>query len=256
MGRFWKHVTWTETPNGCWEVDEIFRSPEGYGVISWYEWGLRRSTGIHRVVCEEMWGLEPGQHVRHLCNNPPCINPAHLRGGSPAENAADREASGNTLRGERNGFAKLSEAAAEEIRSRYLAGATGEELAIAFGVAAGTIYSLLSGRTWRHLGDNIKRSVPRILREEDVIAIRTCALSDAELGDKYGVSPKTIATARNGHNWRSLNNICPPRKIRKRPTVDAQREIASAVGSLKEVAAQFGISEPTVKKYRKAMETK
>ncbi len=38
----------------------------------------------------------PKAIVRHLCNNPLCVNPKHLAAGSAKENAADRTAAGRT----------------------------------------------------------------------------------------------------------------------------------------------------------------
>jgi hypothetical protein len=47
----------------------------------------RRHVGAHRVAWELTNGPIPaGQVVHHICRSPLCVNPAHLRVGSQAEN--------------------------------------------------------------------------------------------------------------------------------------------------------------------------
>lgn len=44
-----------------------------------------------RFIFEQTWGvkLQPGQVVRHTCDNPPCVNPMHLMVGTQKDNARD-----------------------------------------------------------------------------------------------------------------------------------------------------------------------
>ena len=68
--------------------------PDGYGYTT-FEGKQRRA---HRVALARAKGLSmaaiEGLVVLHLCDNPPCCNPAHLLLGTQAENVADCHAKG------------------------------------------------------------------------------------------------------------------------------------------------------------------
>ena len=78
--------------------------------------------------------------VLHFCDNPPCINPEHLRVGTDAENVADRQArgrfvKGHVYRGETNPGAKLSNQQVSDLRTRYAQGGIRQEaLASEYGI--------------------------------------------------------------------------------------------------------------------------
>lgn len=141
--RFWAKVNKTAS---CWEWTGA-RSPQGYGLI-------RTKTGqskAHRVAFELTKGcIPPGLMVRHQCDNPGCVNPAHLAVGSASDNANDRSVRGRSAdrRGERHPMAKLNSAMVGLIRHSSL---SGKMLADIFDISQALVSRIKGNKIWKHL---------------------------------------------------------------------------------------------------------
>lgn len=91
--RFWSKVdtSGTEEHPDCWEWT-AYRRPTGYGHFRF----RGKQWKAHRVAYTLIKGEIPeGQCVLHIeCDNPPCVNPAHLKTGTQADNMRDRDQKG------------------------------------------------------------------------------------------------------------------------------------------------------------------
>ena len=109
----------------------------------------------HRVAWTLLRGVIPhGRWVLHTCDNPPCVNPAHLFLGDRSANMRDREnkGRGNHPKGTAHWKAKLTDDDVRTIRARYAAGGvTQEALAAEYGVQHPTIGQIVRYKHWRHV---------------------------------------------------------------------------------------------------------
>jgi hypothetical protein len=132
-------------PDDCWPW-KLKKDRDGYGVLK----VDGKNIKAHKVMHGLFYAHRAGPVVRHLCNNPACVNPNHLCAGTHAENAADRVAAHRSgdLRGERNGRSKLTTAQVIEIRASK---APGAELARAYGISKVMACRIRRGAAWAHV---------------------------------------------------------------------------------------------------------
>ena len=160
---FWAKVE-VSGPEECWLWTGERRL--GYGIL-----GRPR---VHRIyahraswVLANQQEIPAGMCVCHRCDNPLCINPAHLFLGTPSDNAKDMwnkgrgrafpgaDAYSRARKGEDHPMAILSEADVKEIRRLSKEeGLKPKQLAAMFGVSQVTAWNIVTNRSWKHVGAN------------------------------------------------------------------------------------------------------
>lgn len=141
--RFWEKV---DKSGECWIWTGALLKT-GYGSIRID----RKAERAHRVAYELTVGPIPqGLLLRHSCDNPKCVNPAHLIPGTKRENTQDAIDRGQHLVGERDTKSKLSNNAVATILAALTVGVPGKYLADKFGVSASTISGIKTGRLRKH----------------------------------------------------------------------------------------------------------
>lgn len=110
-------------------------------------------TKAHRLMCRLRHGepADAAMFALHSCGNRSCVNPNHLRWGTPAENSEDARQHGTLLIGESCAHSKLSNDAVLEIRERWNSGEPASSIANDFPVTAGTVWAVATGKIWRHV---------------------------------------------------------------------------------------------------------
>lgn len=134
--------------NGCWIWGR--RRNREYGMTGINErtyyahrsaWSLANNCAIPDGLC-----------VCHRCDNPPCVNPAHLFLGTHTDNMRDCVAKGRkskTYTPPPDLAAKLTRSQVDHIRQRLVAGDRQKAIAAAAGITASAISNIRTGKTWR-----------------------------------------------------------------------------------------------------------
>ncbi|MBP8124936.1 MAG: HNH endonuclease [Caldilineaceae bacterium] len=142
--RFWEQV---EMPEGCW----IWTGGTAQGYGSFYIGDGK--VGAHRYSWELRNGPIPDEMlVCHSCDNPVCVNPAHLFIGTPQENMDDKAAKGRGrwAVGEKNGRAKITKEAVLKMRADYPE-KTQKQIAEETGVSQTQVSQIIRRKTWTHI---------------------------------------------------------------------------------------------------------
>jgi hypothetical protein len=154
--RFHARVDRSGGPDACWPWLGNTRRG-GYGRIAKGGRGGRQLVAS-RVAWELAHGPIPDSTlVCHRCDNPICVNPAHLFLGTPLDNMRDKDRKGRgryvgrSLPGEQSPNAKLTDDQVREIRRRRAAGEKVVALGRAYGVTHALISAIALRRVWRHV---------------------------------------------------------------------------------------------------------
>jgi hypothetical protein len=151
--RFWSKVS-IQGPKECWPWVAAFRSNR-----PGYQYGAFWLNGRHHPaprVALMLSGVSvpDTMEVCHRCDNPQCVNPAHLFIGTGQENMDDKVAKGRQVKGGRVHTAKLTSEQVAEIRAAKPAGQRAPNglpalLAKKYGVTKQYLCEIWSEKSWR-----------------------------------------------------------------------------------------------------------
>ena len=176
MMRFWSKVDRTSGhgPEGdCW-IWTASKMPAGYGRFCaskaerWWELAHRFSWFlVHGPIPK-------GVFICHRCDNPSCVNPAHLFAGSHGDNMRDMATKGRAAKrcpvdrseGSKRGYAahsekwkrgpghhnaKLDEEKVREIRQLWADGQSQQSIAGEYGLSQANVSSIVRRAAWKHV---------------------------------------------------------------------------------------------------------
>lgn len=143
--RFWAKVD-RRGEDDCWPWLG-YRNAGGYGEFRVHR---GRRDLAHRFAYELLVGpIPPGALIRHTCDTPACVNPAHHEPGTDAQNVRDRVERGRSATGPRHGQRKLAVEQVVMIRRRIKAGDPMKAIARDFGISDTAVRKIRDGKTWR-----------------------------------------------------------------------------------------------------------
>lgn len=188
--RFWNKV---DRSGDCWTWT-AGRDGAEYGQFR-YE---GKNIKAHRVSFFLSNGYWP-RVIRHSCDNPPCVNPAHLLDGTYKENSDD------VYNRERNYGLLASQV--KEIRNLPMSRTIIVEVMNKYGVKEDAARAALNGKAWERLpgARKIVRQKSRSkLSIEDIVEIKRELARDRyrgqvnTLANKYGVTHSQICHIKSG----------------------------------------------------------
>lgn len=150
-----------EPNSGCWLWLRGV-NVAGYGRI--------RHKGAARLAHRVAWfanhgPIPEGMRLCHKCDNPGCVNPAHMFVGTQADNVRDMMRKGRENRdprpyswGEKNGNSRIT---ADVVRAILLSPLNQRDTAAAFGVAPSWVQRIRKREVWRHVEVPAERVPPR-----------------------------------------------------------------------------------------------
>lgn len=205
-----------EPMSGCWLW--IGRTNhDGYGSLHKEDNEFGTYTAHRYSFLIHKGEIPYGLSVLHSCDVRCCVNPGHLSLGTQTENIADmdRKKRRNNAKGELQGFSKITEKQAIEIKTLYSTGNYRQkDIAEMFGVNRSVVSCIANGRTWTHVSgiSDISRHKKRNggylkLNEVDVKIIRECIsmnFSQSKIAAYFNLSQTTISGINTGKLWKNL----------------------------------------------------
>ena len=148
-------------PDDCWEW-HANKNNKGYGMLQSREEG--RKVLASRYSYGHFVGPIPNAMIiQHRCDNPGCVNPAHLEPGTMKTNYADMVGKGRrrlgrdpncvppVRLGEAHGQAKLTEEIVRTIRARIASGESMRAMSREYQIDRKTVAGLRNRTGWKHV---------------------------------------------------------------------------------------------------------
>lgn len=207
--RFEKQV---QKSDGCW-LWTGGKDKDGYGIFRGEVGGVLFKKAHRYSYALHTGDLLVGMQALHSCDNPSCVNPAHLSSGTNADNMRDKVTKGRhrAPAGENHYRAILTE---EQAAAVLIDPRPNTVIAAEYNVTAATVRDIKSRFSWRHLeGEAVKHErvgkpgescYAAKLTEQDVLDIRASTDTGKSLALKYGVSPQSITDIRKRRSWKHI----------------------------------------------------
>lgn len=134
--------------SGCMEWQGAI-ARNGYGMV---RRGGRAFT-VTRLMMHFVHGfdLKSELHVLHRCDNPRCVNTAHLFLGTTQDNIKDKVNKDRHNRGRRVWKARLCDDDVREIFRLYNVGLNPNQIAKRYNIQRSSIYLILQRKAWKHV---------------------------------------------------------------------------------------------------------
>ena len=187
VDKFWSKVD-KLSENECWEWVGGKRGRCGIMKIG------NKTVSAHRLsFFIHNKGIDDFLQVRHICDNPPCVNPNHLTQGSAKKNSDDK------LHRNRHTY-KFSNEEVLEMRSLPMTSTICRELSRIHNVSATSIRNMLTGQTYWWVDGAVQvppQHTAHTLTPEQVSEILNRLESgkwgiNRQLAKEYGVKEATI----------------------------------------------------------------
>lgn len=153
VSRFWAKVD-KRSPDECWPWMAATQR-NGYGAFAVRHGDVRPASRVAWMIYHDQ-EIPPEAWVLHSCDNPPCVNPDHLRLGSRQDNVDDMvrrrrhwsHRGAYSTAGKSNGRAKIDPAVVAMIRERAASGETQESIARDVPVSRSQVGAIARGESW------------------------------------------------------------------------------------------------------------
>jgi hypothetical protein len=148
-----KEFKWVvDSKTGCWNCVSHTIKKDGKSI---YPRPKIKRNGKNYMIHQYSFLIHKGyipKLIMHTCDNLTCVNPDHLKVGTPKENSQDMVNKNRQAKGEKNGGGvKLNSQKVVEIKQKLIEGRSLMSLAKEYNVSKKTIVNIKKGRKWKHI---------------------------------------------------------------------------------------------------------